>query len=88
MLNFMVRNNKVLAEVLEKEEKTLASGIVLTGSAVDKVMEDIRRARVLKSDIPDIKEGDVIVYLRFVGTPLNDGKMIVLDDSDIFGIEI
>ena len=40
-------NRKIVAEVIEKEEKVLASGLILSGEAVNQAMEDMRQ----KSDV-------------------------------------
>lgn len=79
-------NGKVIAKVLEKEEKTLESGIVLVGESVNQAMSDLRQAEVLSADSILLTKGEIVYYLRFVGTPLGD-EFIILDEKDIIGKE-
>lgn len=85
--NAKALNKKIIAEVLEKEEKTLSSGIILTGSSVDGAMDDFRRARVISSGSELIREGDIIIYLRFVGSPAGD-SIIILEENEVLAKEI
>lgn len=80
-------NGKVIAEVLEKEEKQLESGIILTGESVNQQMEDFRRAKVISSDFSQVQPGDIVIYLRFAGSPAGE-EIIVLDTTDILAKEI
>lgn len=86
-INLKAAPNKVFAKVIEKTEKQLESGIILTGESVNQVMQDLRRAEVISSGVDFVKDGQVVVYLRYSGTDIGE-EYIILDHTDILGTEV
>ena len=83
-------NANVIVEVLEKTEKKLDSGIILSGGAVDEAMKNVRRGRV--ASVGDkvesgLEKEDVVVFSRFVGSELY-GEFLVLAEKDILAVEL
>lgn len=85
--NLQPRPGLIYGEIIEKAEKVLDSGIILTGAAVDQGMDDMRRAKVISSGVDFVQPGDVIIYTRFVGTPVGE-TVIFLEEKDILAKEV
>ena len=90
MLDFRAVNDYVYLEILEKDEKQLQSGIILTGDAVDDYMKNTRRGRVLSIGeavtIPGLEIGQTIWFSRFVGTEIGEDRIVVKQEH-LLGIE-
>ncbi len=74
--------DRVLAEILEKEEKTEA-GIIIPDTAKEKPQE----AKVVSvgGDVETVKEGDIILFAKYSGTEVKiDNKdYIILKEDEI-----
>ncbi len=55
-----------VALTLEKEEKTTASGIILTSEAKDK--QAVGKVVAVGPKVEDLKEGDKVIYQTYSGT--------------------
>lgn len=77
--------NRVIAEKIT-EMKTASGLVIPMGEAQDQVTGDVRKAKVVSSNSPEVQVGDLILYSRFVGTPFGD-NLIVLDAKDILAVE-
>lgn len=55
-----------VALTLEKEEKTTASGIILTSEAKDK--QAVGKVAAVGPKVEDLKEGDKVIYQTYSGT--------------------
>lgn len=93
-MNFKPLHDRVLVKRLEQEEKT-AGGIIIPDTAKEKPIEGEvvavgPGARDEKGTlIPlEVKKGDKIVFGKWSGTEVKiDGnEMLILKESDIFGI--
>lgn len=93
-MNFKPLHDRVLVKRLEQEEKT-AGGIIIPDTAKEKPIEGEvvavgAGARDEKGTlIPlEVKKGDRIVFGKWSGTEvkINGQEMLILKESDIFGI--
>lgn len=90
MINIKALNDKVYCEILEKKEKKLASGLIIAGDAVDEVMKNTRRGKVLSVGVKvetNIEEGDIVWFSRFIGTEIGENHIVISDDQ-LLGIEL
>ena len=86
--------DRVIIEVLEKEEKTIG-GIVLPDTAKEKPQQGkvvaVGTGRVTdegkRIDL-DVKENDLVIYSKYAGTEVkHDGKeYLIVRESDILAI--
>lgn len=77
---------KVIAEVVSTKENVRDSGIVIPeGEANDQLHGDLRKAVVISSGVDEVHVGDLILYHRIAGTPLENG-LIVLEEKYIYGV--
>lgn len=86
--------DRIIIELVEVEEKT-AFGIVLPDSAKEKPQTGkvvaVGTGRVLDNGtrtLPDVKEGDEILFAQFAGTEVKyDGtEYLILRESDVLAI--
>jgi chaperonin GroES len=94
-INLRPLADRLIVEPVEQEEKT-ASGIILPETAKEKPQEGnvLAVGPGRKDDegkpIPmDVKEGDRVLYAKYVGTEVklpDDRKVLVLKESDVLAI--
>jgi len=94
-INLKPLADRLIVEPVEQEEKT-ASGIILPETAKEKPQEGnvLAVGPGRKDDegkpIPmDVKEGDRVLYAKYVGTEVklpDDRKVLVLKESDVLAI--
>jgi chaperonin GroES len=84
-MNFKPLGERVLVERVE-ETNTTASGIIIPDNAKEKPSQ--AKVIAVSSEVEDIKEGDVVVFGKYVGDELAlEGKeYIVLNKKDILGV--
>ena len=93
-MNLKPLGDRLIVQPIEQEEMT-ASGIVLPETAKEKPMQ----GKVLavgpgarKEDgsriVPDVKEGDTVLYAKYAGTEvkISDKKYLILKETDVLAI--
>ena len=93
-MNLKPLGDRLIVSPIEQEEMT-ASGIVLPETAKEKPMQ----GKVLavgpgarKEDgsriVPDVKEGDTVLYAKYAGTEvkISDKKYLILKETDVLAI--
>lgn len=94
-MNLKPLGDRLIVEPIEREEMT-ASGIVLPETAKEKPQEGKvlavgpgRRDEEGKRVPMDVKEGDRVLFAKYVGTPYKlepNREVLVLRESDILAI--
>lgn len=89
-INIRPLNAKIIVKPDPKKEKT-DSGIYIPDVA-NSTYVDLQWATVkrVSGKVPEIKEGDRVMYQATAGTPqeINGGNYLILDDRDIWGVEV
>ncbi len=85
-MNFKPLGDRVLAQVIEREEKT-ESGIVLPDTAKERP----QTAEIIAAGDGEevkVKKGDTIVFAKYAGTEIKlDGTdYMILDAEDVLGV--
>ena len=86
--------DKVVVKRLEAEEKT-AGGIVLPDSAKEAPQQgrvlSVGEGRLLRQGdraIPQVKEGDRVVFMKYSGTEVevDDEKLLIMGEEEILAV--
>ncbi len=87
--NIKPLGDRVLIEPIEAETKT-ASGIIIPDSAKEKPQKGkvVAVGNGSKDQPLTVKEGDNVLYAKYIGTELNhDGKTyLIMRESDILAV--
>ena len=81
--------NKLIIEPIEVEHKTISGIEIALHSEQSKLIREVYpfRAKVLYNhSVPDINEGDIIIYNRLGSQPIDD-KLAVVDHRSVLAIE-
>jgi chaperonin GroES len=72
-----------VALTIEKEEKSTASGIILT--SLDKEKQSIGKVYAIGDKVESLKLGDRVIYQNYAGTKveLNDETFILIEAKNI-----
>jgi chaperonin GroES len=93
-MNIRPLNDRILVKRLEEEEKT-SGGIIIPDSAKEKPAEGKvvavgpgKRNDAGERIIPDIKEGDRVLFSKYGGTDvkLNGEQYLIMREDDILGV--
>ena len=87
--------DRVIVEALEQEEKT-SSGLLLPETAKEKPQEGLVLAvgpgrwdeEGKKRVVPDVAEGDKVIFAKYSGTEIKvgDKKLLIMSEKDILAI--
>jgi chaperonin GroES len=87
-MKFKPLGERALVRIVDREEETTASGIVLPDTAKEKPQTAEVVAVGQFEDGIQVSEGDVIVFAKYSGTEisLEGDDYMILDADDILGI--
>ncbi len=87
-MKFKPLGERALVRIVDREEETTASGIVLPDTAKEKPQTAEVVAVGQFEDGVQVSEGDVIVFAKYSGTEisLEGDDYMILDADDILGI--